>query len=63
MRFTTFQTTGQDRLGLLDGDHVIDLQKALTPVHSDVRSASSWLAPNAETIQLQTEFQREEASV
>ncbi len=28
MRFTTFHQGGQDRLGLIDGDQVIDLNKA-----------------------------------
>lgn len=52
MRFTTFHQAGQDRLGRIDGDHVIDLHQAQPQVHSDVRSASSLLAPTAETIQL-----------
>ena len=28
MKFTTFHKDGQDRLGLIDGDHVIDFNKA-----------------------------------
>ncbi len=39
MRFTTFHHNGQDRLGLVDGDHVIDLNHAQPQIHADLRLA------------------------
>ena len=39
MKFTTFRKDGQDRLGLIDGDHVIDLNKAQPQVNADLRLA------------------------
>lgn len=39
MRFTTFHQGGQDRLGLIDGDQVIDLNKAQPQVNADLRLA------------------------
>ena len=39
MRFTTFHQGGQDRLGLIDGDQVIDLNKAQPHVNADLRLA------------------------
>ncbi|WP_029002031.1 fumarylacetoacetate hydrolase family protein [Azohydromonas australica] len=39
MKFTTFLKAGQPRLGLVDGDHVIDLNAAQPQVPSDLRRA------------------------
>ena len=39
MRFTTFHHNGQDRLGLIDGDQVIDLNQAQPQVNADLRLA------------------------
>ncbi len=39
MRFTTFHHNGQDRLGLVDGDQVIDLNQAQPQIHTDLRLA------------------------
>lgn len=39
MRFTTFHHNGQDRLGLVDGDLVIDLNYAQPQIHADLRLA------------------------
>jgi 2-keto-4-pentenoate hydratase/2-oxohepta-3-ene-1,7-dioic acid hydratase in catechol pathway len=39
MRFTTFLKDGQPRLGLVDGDQVIDLNAAQPQVPADLRSA------------------------
>lgn len=39
MKFTTFHQAGLDRLGLIDGDHVIDLHLAQPQVNSDLRLA------------------------
>lgn len=39
MKFTTFHRNGQDRLGLIDGDHVIDLNAAQPQVNADLRLA------------------------
>ena len=39
MRFTTFHLNGQDRLGLIDGDQVIDLNQAQPQVNADLRLA------------------------
>ena len=39
MKFTTFHKNGQDRLGLIDGDHVIDLNAAQPQVNADLRLA------------------------
>lgn len=39
MKFTTFHQAGLDRLGLIDGDHVIDLHQAQPQVNADLRLA------------------------
>lgn len=39
MRFTTFHQNGQDRLGLVVGDDVIDLNQAQSQVSADLRTA------------------------
>ncbi|MEN9712841.1 MAG: hypothetical protein RLY90_1102 [Pseudomonadota bacterium] len=39
MKFTTFHKNGQDRLGLVDGDQVIDLNQAQPQVNADLRLA------------------------
>jgi 2-keto-4-pentenoate hydratase/2-oxohepta-3-ene-1,7-dioic acid hydratase in catechol pathway len=39
MKFTTFHKDGKDRLGLIDGDHVIDLNQAQPQVNADLRLA------------------------
>ena len=39
MRFTTFHHNGQDRLGLVDGDQVVDLNQAQPQIHTDLRLA------------------------
>mgnify|MGYP000579611537 FL=1 len=39
MKFTTFHKDGKDRLGLVDGDHVIDFNKAQPQVDADLRLA------------------------
>lgn len=39
MRFTTFMAQGQPRLGVLDGDQVIDLNQAQPQVPADLRAA------------------------
>jgi len=39
MKFTTFHQNGQDRLGLVDGDQVIDLNAAQPQVNADLRLA------------------------
>ena len=39
MKLTTFHKDGEDRLGLIDGDHVIDLNKAQPQVKADLRLA------------------------
>lgn len=39
MRFTTFHHNGHDRLGLVDGDQVIDLNYAQPHIHADLRLA------------------------
>jgi len=39
MKFTTFHKNGQDRLGLMDGDQVIDLNQAQPQVNADLRLA------------------------
>jgi acylpyruvate hydrolase len=39
MKFTTFLKDGQPRLGLVDGDQVIDLNAAQTQVPADLRAA------------------------
>ena len=39
MRFTTFHHNGHDRLGLVDGDQVIDLNQAQPHIHPDLRLA------------------------
>ena len=39
MRFTTFHHNGHDRLGLVDGDQVIDLNRAQPHIHTDLRLA------------------------
>ena len=39
MKFTTFHKNGQDRLGLIDGDHVIDLNQSQPQVNADLRLA------------------------
>lgn len=39
MRFTTFRQGHQDRLGLIDGSHVIDLNQAQPQVSTDLRTA------------------------
>jgi len=39
MKFTTFHKNGQDRLGLIDGDHVIDLHQSQPHVNADLRLA------------------------
>lgn len=39
MKFTTFRKAGKDRLGLVDGDAVIDLNKAQPHVDADLRLA------------------------
>ncbi len=39
MKFTTFHQAGLDRLGLIDGDHVIDLHQAQSQVNADLRLA------------------------
>jgi acylpyruvate hydrolase len=39
MKFMTFHKDGKDRLGLVDGDQVIDLNKAQPKVDSDLRLA------------------------
>lgn len=39
MKFTTFHQAGLDRLGLVDGDHVIDLHQAQPQVNADLRLA------------------------
>ena len=39
MKFTTFHQAGLDRLGLIDGEHVIDLHQAQPQVNADFRLA------------------------
>jgi acylpyruvate hydrolase len=39
MKFTTFHKNGQDRLGLIDGDQVIDLNQCQPQVNADLRLA------------------------
>jgi 2-keto-4-pentenoate hydratase/2-oxohepta-3-ene-1,7-dioic acid hydratase in catechol pathway len=39
MKFTTFHKDGKDRLGLVDGDHVIDFNQAQPQVDADLRLA------------------------
>ena len=39
MKFTTFHKNGKNRLGLVDGDHVIDFNKAQPQVDPDLRLA------------------------
>jgi acylpyruvate hydrolase len=39
MKFTTFHQAGLDRLGLIDGDQVIDLHQAQPQVNADLRLA------------------------
>lgn len=39
MKFTTFHQAGLDRLGLIDGDRVIDLHQAQPQVNADLRLA------------------------
>lgn len=39
MKFTTFHKDGKDRLGLVDGNHVIDFNKAQPQVDADLRIA------------------------
>ena len=39
MKFTTFHQAGLDRLGLIDGEHVIDLHQAQPQVNADLRLA------------------------
>lgn len=39
MKFTTFHKDGQNRLGVLDGDQVLDLQMAQPQVNTDLRLA------------------------
>ena len=38
MRFTTFRQQNQDRLGVVTGSDVIDLQQALPNLSSDLRT-------------------------
>lgn len=61
MKLTTFHSDGKDRLGLIDGDHVIDFNKVQPQVDPDLRmalksgvdlkaAANNALASNAERL-------------